>query len=193
MNRIMELSKMKKLAKVIRKILMLFYVLMWIGFGMSVFMMIVSVSDMHQDSALISAISSNLGLMTQKMLMQEGINLGVLYKMSFLAGVPYMVQAIVIVKMIIGILQNLEIEKPFEPSNASRLFVIGVAMIGAFIIRGVMILVIGLGFIPEFRDNMTITITPTDYLPILEGIVIILISWVFKYGAYLQGEYDETV
>ena len=111
--------------------------------------------------------------------------------------IPIIITTIVIVKMIRDLLITMECGKSFDEKNSKRLMVIGVTVIiGSFFesLSYIIIYNLVLPMISLLRlENINFTINALDGSTILLGIIIILISGIFKYGCYLQNEYDETV
>lgn len=98
-----------------------------------------------------------------------------------------------IFKQIELILKTVRNDRPFSFENANRLNIIGfVLMAGAFVIKIAESLVAST-MIDTFKlDHLAVTYTPDDMM-IVVAFLIFILSGVFKYGSYLQHEYDSTV
>ena len=111
--------------------------------------------------------------------------------------IPMIITTIVIVKMIRDLLVTVECGKPFDEKNSKRLMVIGITVIIGSFFESLSYIIIYNLVIPMISalglENINFTINALDGSTILLGIIIILISRIFKYGCYLQNEYDETV
>ncbi len=193
MNETMHFNKMRRLAGIMRRIMKIGYSLMWIGCLVGIVMLLISFRETHEKDVLILLTSKNLGVKLLPHLMNEPIDLGKLYHMSYITVIPYVIQAFIFMKMIIDVLGNVEEGKPFDSRNASSLMIIGITIIGAFFLRHLLVLIVCISYVPRFRQYINITISLADFYPIVEGMVIILVAWIFKYGCYLQQEHDETV
>ena len=98
-----------------------------------------------------------------------------------------------VLRQFVLILKTVEEDKPFAIENAKRISIIGVVlMIGAFIIPAAEIFVANVVI-----DTMKIQNIETNYSVsielILAGFLMFVLGGIFKYGSYLQHEYDETV
>lgn len=114
------------------------------------------------------------------------------------ASICFMVAAIgavlaVILKQLELILGTVKDNKPFAPENSKRLTTIGITlMIGSFIERA------GEFFVASTMiDTLKLKDLSVNYSAdsnmILIGFVVLVLAGVFKYGCYLQNEYDSTV
>lgn len=115
-----------------------------------------------------------------------------------LASTCFMIAAIgavlaVILKQLELILGTVKDDKPFAPENSKRLTTIGITlMIGSFIERA------GEFFVASTMiDTLKLKDLSVNYSAdsnmILIGFVVLVLAGVFKYGCYLQNEYDSTV
>lgn len=87
-----------------------------------------------------------------------------------------------------NLLASVEKGSPFTPENARRLTVMGLILIGVFGISQALYFMRALWY----SDYMNIDIK-IDVGSLLFGIVLLILARVFKYGSYLQDEYDATV
>ncbi|MGB7605925.1 MAG: DUF2975 domain-containing protein [Lutisporaceae bacterium] len=98
-----------------------------------------------------------------------------------------------ILKQLELILGTIKDDKPFAPENSKRLTTIGITlMIGAFIERAGEYLVAST-MINTLKLNSLSANFSADSNMILIGFVVLILAGVFKYGCYLQNEYDSTV
>jgi hypothetical protein len=99
----------------------------------------------------------------------------------------------IIFKQISNILKTVEQDRPFDGENSKRLTVIGfVLLFGSIVFRiaeGIVASTIINTFdIPHMQVNYS-----TDTFMMLSGFLILILAGVFKYGNYLQQEYDATL
>lgn len=96
-------------------------------------------------------------------------------------------------KLLQSILKTVTADRPFDKENSRSLFIMSITFIvGSFVINlaGNVVLIkiltmFGVGGVNyDFTPNMTMIFT---------GILLIILSGVFKYGNYLQDEYDSTI
>jgi hypothetical protein len=88
---------------------------------------------------------------------------------------------------------NVSTGTPFEEKNSKRILNIGATLIGLSIVMNVFISAILMNII-DFLGVKDINISfGVDMFMLLTGILLILLSGVFRYGAYLQNEYDTTL
>ncbi len=111
--------------------------------------------------------------------------------------IPIIIATIVIVKMIRDLLITVEGGRPFDEKNSKRLMIIGITVIIGSLFESLSYIIIFNLVFPMINslglENINFTINALDGSTILLGVIIILISGIFKYGCYLQNEYDETV
>src|SRR4030042_1844729 len=91
------------------------------------------------------------------------------------------------------LLKTVANDRPFEKNNAKRLFIISIVLIiGSVvwkIIEGVYALtIVNILKIESIDVNFTI-----DGAMLLTGFLILILAGVFRYGSYLQDEYDTTL
>lgn len=99
----------------------------------------------------------------------------------------------IIFKQISNILKTVEQDRPFAGENSKRLTMIGfVLLFGSIVFRiaeGIVASTIINTFdIPHMQVNYS-----TDTFMMLSGFLILILAGVFKYGNYLQQEYDATL
>lgn len=91
-------------------------------------------------------------------------------------------------------MKTIESEKPFQKENSNRISYIGACIIGLSVVNIAYGLIgwaaIEPKLLPGFNGNFIIQLH-LEYVVL--GALIIFLSWIFRYGAYLQQEYDETV
>lgn len=91
------------------------------------------------------------------------------------------------------ILGTVKIDKPFTQENSRRLTIIGAAlMIGAFVKR-IGEVMVAHAIINTLKINELSVNYSADSSFIIMGFIVLILAGVFKYGSYLQNEYDSTV
>jgi hypothetical protein len=98
-----------------------------------------------------------------------------------------------ILKQLVLILKTVEEDKPFAKENAKRISTVGIVlMLSSFLIPAFEVFVARI-----MIDTLKIENISTNYsaniILILTGFMMFILSGIFKYGSYLQHEYDETV
>lgn len=91
------------------------------------------------------------------------------------------------------ILKTVVNDRPFERNNAKRLFVIGIVLIASSVIwktvEGLFILTaVNMMQFENIDINFTI-----DGTMLFTGFLILILAGIFRYGSYLQEEYDTTL
>ncbi|AUS96878.1 hypothetical protein CDQ84_01840 [Clostridium thermosuccinogenes] len=96
-------------------------------------------------------------------------------------------------KQLVLILKSVEENKPFAKENSKRISIIGVVFIfGSFIIPAAEFFVARTIVDTLKIQNVSVNYTG-NFILVFAGILMIILSGIFKYGSYLQHEYDETV
>jgi hypothetical protein len=96
-------------------------------------------------------------------------------------------------KQVQAILKTIIVDRPFAEENARSLFVMSVTFIvGSFVLN----LASNLDFIKILSmlgvGGINFDFTP-NFSMLFTGILLIILSGVFRYGNYLQDEYDSTI
>ncbi len=91
------------------------------------------------------------------------------------------------------ILGSLIKDQPFEASNSKRLFIMSMTFFtGAVVFKIAEELVMRSAVMMFGAQSYSVSITP-NFTLLFTGMLLLILSSVFKYGDYLQYEYDETV
>ncbi len=99
----------------------------------------------------------------------------------------------VIFKEIRDILKTVEMGIPFEKENAKRLSRIGSVLIGGSILFNAMNGLVTVNIIKSLGiKNFDFVLSP-DLFILFTGLLVLILAGVFKYGSYLQNEYDTTL
>lgn len=123
----------------------------------------------------------------------QGISLKDIYIAVLFMSVPLLLLVAFVAKQLVHILKSLEKDTPFEKENAERILAVGrVLLLGAFLIPA-------FEYIPATvmldllkMQNINLNYSVNLYL-VLAGFLMFILSGIFKYGSFLQKEYDETI
>ena len=200
MSRKVNVNKIKKFAKTLRVIINIMIVMMIIGLiggivigGIMAFNP--NSSFTHTSLQLNIGRHLNIQLSDNKFMEVDQVR-GLIFAIAS-SMVPMMISIIVIIKIIRDLLITVECGKPFNEKNPKRLLIIGITVIVGSIFESfgyLLIYKLVMPMIDALRlENVNFTINLLDGSTLLLGVIIILISEIFKYGCYLQNEYDETV
>ncbi len=123
----------------------------------------------------------------------QGINMKSIYIAIMIMSASISFLTIPALKQLTLILGSVDRDKPFEKENAKRISIIGIVLIlGSFLIPAFEIFVTR-----TMIDTLKIQNINTNYMVniilIFTGFLMFILSGIFKYGSYLQHEYDETV
>lgn len=99
----------------------------------------------------------------------------------------------VIFRQIRDILKTVITGTPFEAKNSKRILNIGAILIGFSITFNVLISAILMNIIDTLSIRDINISSGVDMFMLFAGIFLIILSGVFKYGAFLQNEYDTTL
>lgn len=123
----------------------------------------------------------------------QGVNTKNIYISIMIMSALIFILLIPAFKYLTLILKTVEENKPFAIENSKRISSIGfLLMIGAFLIPAIQVFVANI-----IIDTLKIQHISTNYSVninlILVGFMMFILSGIFKYGSYLQQEYDETI
>ena len=100
---------------------------------------------------------------------------------------------IIILKQLISLLETVETDKPFAKENEKRLTIIGVILILGSIILRITGAMAAKTIITTLNiTNLDININ-IDLFMAFTGFMMLILAGIFKYGNYLQEEYDSTL
>jgi len=117
---------------------------------------------------------------------------GILTNIGFMASL-LMVGVAIILNQIVKLLKTVEEDRPFAEENGKRLKVVGIVlMLGSVLYRGagavVALTMVDTFNIPNIDVNFSV-----DLFMLLLGFMMLILSGIFRYGNYLQDEYDSTL
>lgn len=200
MNEIRDFKKMKRAVLVLKKVL---HVAAWIlivivasmGIGEAVVLMLSDkyfiLTDFYNgqmtfaverwfDFELIGEMGNSISLKPVVLLVLPAITLASLF---------YLIN----IKQIQNILKSIVEDRPFDEQNARSLFIMSINFFVASIAFQVAGNLVAAKVISLVNINLgNIRLLP-DFSMVLTGLLLMILSGVFKYGHYLQEEYNETV
>lgn len=101
--------------------------------------------------------------------------------------------AVPVLRQLVLILKSVEECRPFTRENPGRLSIIGaIILVGSFLIPACETAVAKV-IIDTLKIQNIGTNYSANFILILTGFMMFILGGIFKYGSYLQHEYDETV
>jgi hypothetical protein len=195
-----QLLKMKKVAHILRILMSIIFWMCIVGTIISVVFLIVN-KVLPEEFFVIKEVNhlgfslSMDGLIRYRV--DEAVQKGISFK-PIMVSIAIMVSTgcvgiSLLVKQLEGLLRTVEKNEPFVSDNTKRLVYIGfILIIGSFLYKGA-------GFIVASSIINTFHITNIDLVYSVEnsmtlvGFMILIVAGVFKYGSFLQKEYDSTL
>lgn len=123
----------------------------------------------------------------------QGISLKDVYVTILFIAVPLLLLVAFVAKQLVHILKSVDNDTPFEKENAERIYSVGRVLVLSSL------LIPAIEFIPAKVmldllkiQNISLNYSVNLYL-VLAGFLMFILSGIFRYGSYLQNEYDETV
>lgn len=188
-----------KMSKVISKI---FSILCKVGLGFSLLGIIIVLFINDDAISKISNVSKggNIGLSFDNLIKINtnfgnitGADLKTIIIDLLIISATFCIVFIPFFKIITNILESVEQNTPFTEKNANGLQRIGlILIIGSFIIKFVKFITVSQIVNIIHLDNIDVNLG-MDVNAILIGFLILILSGIFRYGSYLQREFDETV
>lgn len=200
MNKKLDLAKYKRLAKYMQIVIKVFYAVSITVIIAAVAIGIYIIATPASSFGALAGTGGSLSLSLDNVFMFKvdpqyatGENLKpVIASMCFMAATIGIILAIIFrqLELILGTVKN---DKPFTAENSRRLSIIGATlMIGAFVKRiGECLVAYNIiNTLKLFDVNVNYS---ADSSMIITGFIVLILAGVFKYGSYLQNEYDSTV
>lgn len=217
MSKKSEIMKFKKLAKVLDVIFKIMFILLIVGFvGVTIGAVAINVipssmidaglkigqgTGWAQGTFSISIMGTNAVIATDKI---DAHSIKSLANISIFSAYLVIALSMFIVKQIRAILKNVLNETPFTNECVKNIRLLGFAIIAVSFIKGTAELVLyqalarlinlndillNSGYVKSINQNISFF----DGTTILAGLLILLVAGIFKYGTYLQEEYDSTL
>lgn len=123
----------------------------------------------------------------------QGTNMKNIYIAIMIMAASISLIIIPILKQLVLILKSVDEDKPFEKENSTRILIIGnVLILSSFLIPAFEVIV-ARTIIDTFKIQNISTNYMVNFVLIITGFMMIILSGIFKYGSFLQHRYDETV
>lgn len=142
----------------------------------------------HHTFSLDSIIKYNLNGVASQGTSMKNIYITIMIMSSLICAL-----LIPVLKQLVLILKTVEENKPFAIENAKRISIFGVVlMLSSVLIPAIEVFVANM-IIDTLRIQNISTNYSINFVLVLVGFMVIILGGIFKYGSYLQYEYDETV
>jgi hypothetical protein len=195
-----EMVKIKKFSHILKIVMNVFY---WTSivsaFGAlvaAVVIKIMSDSNFALSEKTIEHLGFSLdGVIKYKLsgVTSQGISTKNIYFTIMSMSILILVIIIAVLRQLIPILRTVEEDKPFAIENAMRISRIGVvSMIASFLIPSGEVITANV-IINTLKIQNISTNYSVNLILVLTGFIMFVLGGIFKYGSYLQHEYDETV
>lgn len=193
-------EKIKRMSKALGIVMKVFY---WAGIVGAVLFAIsvIVITALPENKFIISpAASDNIGfsidgLVSYRINSETAASISmkpVAQAISFMAAIIAAGLSIIF-KQVSSILKTVEADRPFSEENSGRLTIIGFVLIfGSFVFKIAQGIVASAIVHTLDIQNIQINYT-TDGFMMISGFLILILAGVFKYGSYLQQEYDATL
>ena len=126
---------------------------------------------------------NNFDLINIKPLLQTFLPFAIVIVLMFIIGI----------NRLIKILKNVDRGNPFSEDNAGSLAIIGIDLIVASFVVNLSQVV----FISQVTELLKINNMRVNYSIdisfLMTGLLVLILSGIFKYGSFLKAEYDQTV
>ncbi len=199
-----NLSKVKNLndinVKIVKKVIQVFYFIL-IGGGILFFLLFIATLFIPKDVLTLSGdiiphIKFEIGNMFTYQIRDleiDSISLkGILLTITISAAICIGL-VVLILHQLIKIFDTLEVKNPFDEKNSTRILNIGgLLIISSFVVNGLMSLVYYM-MIKELNINFIDIDFSINVGLLFSGILVVILSSIFKYGTFLQNEYDQTL
>jgi hypothetical protein len=91
------------------------------------------------------------------------------------------------------ILKTVVYDHPFEKNNPKRLLIIAIVFIAGSVILKIAEGITALAIIDMLKIKNVSVVFTIDGAMLLTGFLVLILAGVFRYGSYLQNEYDTTI
>lgn len=123
----------------------------------------------------------------------QGISMKNVYITILIMSVLLLLLVAIVVKQLVHILKSVENDIPFIKENARRISTVGVVLVLSSVLIPAFEFIVARSMIDLLKiENISLNYSVNFYL-ILAGFLMFILSGIFKYGSFLQNEYDETV
>lgn len=200
MGKKLDLKKYRRMASSLEIVMKVFT---WVAAGVAAVTAIAGIAFMFipDTSGIFSTLNNDsFGLSPESLISFKvnRTNVGPSDIKTLMIRIMFMASAVSIVfapifRQIQLILCSVKDNKPFDINNAKRLTIVGtVLIIGSLVVRAAQYFVAS-AIVEKLKlDNVSVNIG-VDSNMILMGLIVLILAGVFKYGNYLQQQYDSTV
>ncbi len=195
-----EIQKIKRYSHILRKVLTVFYWVAVVGACVSLIAAVASIFFIPDSNfTLNNSSTGRYGFSLDGLIKYDiteaalGINMKNAYISILFMAVMVMLLVIIVAKQLIHILKSLEEDKPFVKENAVRISSIGIVLVLSSFLIPVFEYIVAWTMLDLLKiQNISLNYSVNIYL-VLAGFLMFVLSGIFKYGSFLQNEYDETV
>lgn len=194
---VLSLDKVRKTAKILRAIMdVFFWVTIISGMGivsLCILVLIGALTIPKTESMTISLVLN--GLISYKV-DRSMYELPILRPviLRFIPTVSLVVlMAATIFRQVRNILKTVVQDCPFAEENAKRLFIIAFSLITGSVLINVAQYLLVVAAVQSLQINCLQVSYATDLTMLTTGLLILILAGVFKYGCFLQKEYDATL
>ncbi len=100
---------------------------------------------------------------------------------------------LLIVHNLRSILKTVADDHPFEKNNSRRLLIIGIILMAGSVILKIAEGITAMAIIDTLEIKNVDVVFTVDGAMLLTGFLVLILAGVFRYGSYLQDEYDATL
>ncbi|NLC53758.1 MAG: DUF2975 domain-containing protein [Firmicutes bacterium] len=194
---VLSLDKVRKTAKILRAIMdVFFWVTIISGMGivsLCILVLIGALTIPKTESMTISLVLN--GLISYKV-DRSMYELPILRPviLRFIPTVSLVVlMAATIFRQVRNILKTVVQDCPFAEENVKRLFIIAFSLITGSVLINVAQYLLVVAAVQSLQINCLQVSYATDLTMLTTGLLILILAGVFKYGCFLQKEYDATL
>ena len=194
---VLSLDKVRKTAKILRAIMdVFFWVTIISGMGivsLCILVLIGALTIPKTESMTISLVLN--GLISYKV-DRSMYELPILRPviLRFIPTVSLVVlMAATIFRQVRNILKTVVQDCPFAEENVKRLFIIAFSLITGSVLINVAQYLLVVAAVQSLQINCLQVSYATDLTMLTTGLLILILAGVFKYGCFLQKEYDATI
>lgn len=193
-------TKLKKLAGIIK---IIFDVFFWaaVVLGAVSFIIFIVILFVPEDIFIASRIQEGWSISTIGGVIKYNIDPDLYSDINFRPFLQAILPTVTVISLILLIIaHNLRLilktivnDHPFEKNNSKRLLIIGIVLMAGSVILKIAEGITAMAIINSLEiKNVDITLT-VDGAMLLTGFLVLILAGIFRYGSYLQDEYDATL
>ena len=197
----MKVPNLMKYSKLSKSIAGIINVLFWVVLGLTVAVIIISIGirlfpgiiNLSSDNGNFSISPDNIIRFEIQMGNISMENISEIYSLLFVGIALFLVIILLVLSQLRIILKNVVNEKPFAQKNAKSIMYIGYIVIAGSILIPITKAFMVNRIINAFELSNVSAVYTINSEVLIIGILLLLVSAIFSYGAYLQQEYDTTI